>query len=255
MSTHIHNTNAACCTIPPVSSTYEPKGTFKKYGGFDRVYVTGSDNSKNALVAVYDIFGYFPQTQQGADILASALNTTVYMPDFFEPDPPFPSSKFPPSTDEDKAALQAFFGGTASPPKAIEKLTKFGETLKSDGAAKVGVYGFCWGGKVTISAGGAGTPFDAVSIVHPAMLSADDASKLSVPLGIYISNDEPVDEYKKIVDLIAQKPFAAKNDSKHYANMFHGWAAARADLTNEENKKEYEDVYARLVHFFKNAWA
>lgn len=28
---------------------------------------------------------FFPQTQQGADLIASTLKTTVYMPDFFEP--------------------------------------------------------------------------------------------------------------------------------------------------------------------------
>lgn len=88
---------------------------------------------------------FFPQTQQGADMLASSLNTTVYMPDFFEPNKPFPIEKFPPSTDQDKADLQAFFGGAANPGEAIKKLTNFGQTLKKDGAKKVGVYGHCWG--------------------------------------------------------------------------------------------------------------
>ena len=85
-----------------------------------QVYVTGPDTpGKIALVCVYDIFGcalagisaqttqpltppllhrYFPQTQQGADIIASTLKTKVYMPDFFEPDGAFPISKFPPKT-------------------------------------------------------------------------------------------------------------------------------------------------------------
>jgi dienelactone hydrolase len=34
-------------------------------------------------------------------------------------------------------------------------------------------------------------------------------------------------------------------DSRH-----HGWAAARANLKNEENKKQFEDVYKRLADFF-----
>jgi dienelactone hydrolase len=69
----------------------------------------------------------------------------VYMPDFFEPDAPFPAENFPPTTDEGKKALQDFFGGTASPPAAVKKLIAFGQTLKSGGAKKVGAYGFCWG--------------------------------------------------------------------------------------------------------------
>ncbi|KAJ7293185.1 hypothetical protein C8J57DRAFT_1429069 [Mycena rebaudengoi] len=248
-SGHIHNTNAACCTIPPVHSSYTPKGTFKSVGDFTKVYVTGGP-SQTAIVCVYDIFGYFPQTQQGADIIASTLNTTVYMPDFFEPNDPFPVENFPPTTDEGKRALQDFFAGTANPSAAVKKLSAFGQSLKTGGAKKVAAYGFCWGGKVVISAGGDSTPFESVSIVHPAMLSADDAAKLTVPLGVYISNDEPVDEYIKVLQAVAKKPFATKNDNKYYANMFHGWAAARADLKVQNNKEEYEDLYARLAAFF-----
>ena len=38
-ATPIHNTNVACCTIPPVKSDYQPKGTFKSYGGFKKVHI------------------------------------------------------------------------------------------------------------------------------------------------------------------------------------------------------------------------
>ncbi|KAF6766486.1 dienelactone hydrolase [Ephemerocybe angulata] len=252
MST-VHNTNKACCTIPPVQSDYQPKGTFKSIGDFKKVYVTGPEKSDNAIVCVYDIFGYFPQTQQGADIVAASTCTTVYMPDFFEPEGPFDINRYPPKTEEDKKAIQDFFGGTANPSAAISKLTKFGEHLKSNGAQKVAVYGFCWGGKVVISSSGENTPFSAAAIIHPAMLSVEDAKKLTIPLGIYVSADEPEAEYESIVDIISKKPFASVSDHKNYKNMFHGWAAARGDLKNEENRKEYDDVYKRLVTFFQKA--
>ncbi|KXN81106.1 hypothetical protein AN958_06060 [Leucoagaricus sp. SymC.cos] len=251
MSTTIHNTNQACCSIPPVQSDYQPKGTIKPFGDFKRVYVTGPIKSDNAIVCVYDIFGFFPQTQQGADILANALNTAVYMPDFFEPDHPFPIGKFPPKAPEEKQELRDFFGGVASPPKNIKKLSRFGSALKSSGAQKVGVYGFCWGGKVTMASAGAATPFHAAAIVHPVMPSVVDVEELTVPLAIYISKDEPMQEYENILNVLSQKPFKDKNDHKNYSNMFHGWAAARADLKDEENKKAFDDVYGRLVDFFK----
>ncbi|KAJ7225897.1 Alpha/Beta hydrolase protein [Mycena pura] len=245
----VHNTNTACCTVPPVQSEYTPKGSFKSVGDFKKVYVTG-ESSANAIVCVYDIFGYFPQTQQGADMIAASLKTTVYMPDFFEPDAPFPSENFPPTTDEGKQKLQAFFGGTASPSAAVQKLTAFAQHLKSNGKQKVGAYGFCWGGKVSLASAGKSTPLDAVSIVHPAMLSVSDAEQLTVPLAIYPSKDEPVDEYVKILQEVAKKPFASRCDNKLYADMFHGWAAARADLTNQNNKEQFEDLYTRLAQFF-----
>ncbi|KAG6837888.1 hypothetical protein H0H93_013041 [Arthromyces matolae] len=197
---------------------------------------------------------FFPQTQQGADLIASALKATVFMPDFFEPNAAFPAEKYPPKSDKDKTDLQDFFGGVANPAAAIEKLNNFGNVLKSTGAKNIAVYGFCWGGKVTISSGGASTPFDAVALVHPAMLSVADAEKLTVPLGIYISKDEPIKEYEKILDVVSKKAFADKNDHKNYSTMHHGWAAARGNLEDAENKEQYEDVYERLVNFFCKAF-
>jgi len=253
MST-VTNTNVACCTVPAVHSDYTPKGLYKSFGGFQKVYVTGPEKSDNAIVAVYDIFGFFPQTQQGADMIASTLKTTVYMPDFFEPKEPFPTSKHPPKSDQDKADLQAFFGpdGAANAPANIGKLTEFAQTLKSNGVKHVGSYGFCWGAKICILSGGNSTPLDAVAMVHPAMLSSDDATKLTVPLAMYITKDESTEEYNKINDIISKKPFASKSDSKNYTDMFHGFAAARADLKNQENKTEFENVYGKLVTFFNN---
>ena len=37
MSTTVHNTNQACCTIPPVLSDYSPKGSFQSYAGISKV--------------------------------------------------------------------------------------------------------------------------------------------------------------------------------------------------------------------------
>jgi len=250
--TTVHNSNSACCSIPPVKSDYTPKGTYKSYGGIDKVYVTGEKSDK-AYIAVYDIFGFKPQTQQGADILASELKAQVLMPDFFAPAGPWPVDQFPPKTDEEKQKLQEFFGGPASPTDSVAKLKRIAETLKSEGVTKVGAFGYCWGGKVTILAGSGSTPLDAVAAIHPAMLNASDGDKLSVPLGLYPSKDEPTDEYEKLLGVIAKKPFADKNAHKHYKNMFHGWAAARADLDNEENRKEFEDVYCELVKYFQKA--
>lgn len=51
------NSNPACCSIPPVQSNYTPKGIYKPYAGFKRVYFTGPEDSDMAIVAVYDIFG------------------------------------------------------------------------------------------------------------------------------------------------------------------------------------------------------
>ncbi|THH12836.1 hypothetical protein EW146_g7329 [Bondarzewia mesenterica] len=252
----VHNDNAACCTVPAVESDYKPKGTVGPYAGFNSVYMTGHEDSPMALVCVFDIFGIKPQTQLGADILASTLQARVVMPDVFEPHKPWDLSHFPPKTDKEHEDLQRFFGGIAKPQATVPKIERIAEALKKDGAKCLGLYGFCWGGKVAILEGSRkGTLFDAVAITHPAMLKAEDAKHLGIPLGIYPSGDESVDEYKKILNIIEKKPFADKNDHKLYDTMFHGFAAARANLDDPENKKQFEDVYARMANFFKVAFA
>ncbi|KAI5123735.1 hypothetical protein M0805_000328 [Coniferiporia weirii] len=250
------NANPACCSIAPVQSDYTPKGVFKQFAGFNRVYVTGVQSSDTVIVSVYDIFGFYPQTQQGADKLATALNAAVYMPDFFESDAPFPIEQFPPKSDADKDALQAFFAGPAQPEKNLNALLRVGKALREQGTVKrLGAYGVCWGGKLTTLAGSGENPvFDAVAAIHPAMLSASDADNLSVPLGLFITKDEPKEEYDSMVEKLSHKPFADKVVYKNYSNMFHGFAAARADLKNEENKKEFEDVYSKLRGFFAQAF-
>ena len=60
----------ACCTVPPViTEGYKEKGQCITVDGM-KTYATGDSNAKSALLVVYDIFGFFPQTLQGADILA-----------------------------------------------------------------------------------------------------------------------------------------------------------------------------------------
>jgi hypothetical protein len=60
----------ACCTVPPVvGEGYKEKGEFITINGM-KTYATGPKDAKSALLVVYDIFGFFPQTLQGADILA-----------------------------------------------------------------------------------------------------------------------------------------------------------------------------------------
>jgi hypothetical protein len=107
-------------------------------------------NNRDALTNTDYLIRFFPQTQQGADIIACSLNTRVFMPDFFAPDSSFPLSRFPAKTEEDKELLQTFFTTTANPPKTIAKLKTLGEALKAAGAKQIGVYGFCWGRAVAV---------------------------------------------------------------------------------------------------------
>ena len=100
---------------------------------------------------MYDIFGFFPQTLQGADILAysdSEKPYQVFIPDFFEGEPA-DISWYPPDNEEKGKKLGEFFKTKAAPPKTLEQVPKIVQELReSRGVETWGVVGYCWGGKV-----------------------------------------------------------------------------------------------------------
>jgi hypothetical protein len=52
--------------------------------------VTGPKDASKGVLIIFDIFGFFPQTLQGADILSSSdakQKYQVFMPDWFKGEP------------------------------------------------------------------------------------------------------------------------------------------------------------------------
>ncbi|KAG9024717.1 hypothetical protein FRB95_011156 [Tulasnella sp. JGI-2019a] len=240
--------SAACCTIPPViSEGYKEKGEYKEFAGF-KTYFTGPTDTGKTILVFYDIFAFFPQTVQGADILAASTQSLVLMPDFFRGASIDPSV-YPPKNEEDRQVIMNFVKTTANPQEKLGETTVIVKALHKEGRKKLGVLGYCWGGKMATLSGATGA-FEAIGSVHPALVSAADATELKAPIAMFISQNENEEESKRFIDALASKPFAAKNEYKRYETMPHGWAAARADFKNPELLKGYEDVYARLAAFF-----
>lgn len=225
----------------------------EKIGGLD-TYVIGPKDAKKAIVVVYDIFGYWPTTKQGADLLADATKARVVMPDFFR-GKPFPQEYYPPNTDEKKNALQSFFGEAGDFQARKPDLEAVAEELKKDGATKLGLMGFCWGGKLSVQNGGEGTQFVSVAQIHPAMVDAKDAAKLTVPVANFPSKDEPKEDVDAFEAEVQKKDIAKDSVYKLYSESHHGWASARADLKDEGNAKNFQDVYQRLADFFNKTLA
>jgi dienelactone hydrolase len=110
---------------------------------------TGNTSSKRGVVVVYDIFGFYPQTLQGADLLAQHLDAVALVPDFFE-GTQADKNWLPPNTEEKKAAFGKFRATTADPAKNLDKLKAVIREAKTKYASveKWAVLGLCWGGKV-----------------------------------------------------------------------------------------------------------
>ncbi|CAJ2510025.1 Uu.00g059250.m01.CDS01 [Anthostomella pinea] len=79
--------------------------------------VTGPADATKALLCIYDIFGFYRQTLQGADILSEGdteQKYQVFLPDFFEGNPA-KLEWYPPTTDEQKERLGAWFQNALPP--------------------------------------------------------------------------------------------------------------------------------------------
>ncbi|KAG8854004.1 hypothetical protein FRB96_007867 [Tulasnella sp. 330] len=257
-------TNVVSSIPPVITDGYKEKGEYKEYAGL-RTYFTGPTNTGRTILVFYDIFSFFPQTMQGADIIASSTKSLVLMPDFFRGET-LDISVYPPKNDDDRKKVAAFLSTWPNPNDRMADVVTVVEALKKDGRTKLGVMGFCWGGKIAILSGATGS-FEACAAIHPAMasaeaakdmtslvapfiVSADYANDLKVPVALFISKDESEEEAEKFVGALSSKPFASKNVYKRYGSMRHGFAAARANFQDPEALREYEDVFVRLSQFF-----
>lgn len=145
--------------------------------------------------------------------------------------------------------LATFFQTTANMSKALSRIpgildeaNKLAEN--GTGFQAWGIVGYCWGGKVASLTAGKDTPFKAAVQCHPAMVDAKDALNVTIPMAILASKDEPAAEVQ-----------AYKNNLKvdslveTWPTQFHGWMAARADLSDPEGRSEYENGYQTVLAF------
>ncbi|OAX81741.1 hypothetical protein ACJ72_03911 [Emergomyces africanus] len=240
----------ACCSIPPVvSKGYEGKGKYLNIHGM-KTYVTGPENATEAILVIYDIFGFFPQTVQGADILATSdpnRKYRVFMPDLFDGSPA-DIAWYPPTTEEHKKNLGHFFQTKAAPPTTLSRIPGVVEEankLAEGGKFKAwAILGYCWGGKIATLASMQDTLFKAAVQCHPAMLDAKDAPNVTIPMIVLASMDEDVNEVKAF-----ENGLKVPHHVETWTTQIHGWMAARGDLENPEVRKEYENGYKTVLGF------
>ncbi|KAK5045573.1 hypothetical protein LTR84_009191 [Exophiala bonariae] len=244
-----HTQSAACCNTPAViSKGYKEKGD---YITVDATYAdtTGPSSASQGILVIYDIFGFFPQTRQGADILAHSDKEhqyQIFMPDFFD-GKPADISWYPPDTEEKGKKLGEFFQTAAAPPKTIERVKKVMNELqsKNPNVKSWGVLGYCWGGKIVNLVSQAGTPFKAAASCHPAMVDPKDAPNITIPILSIPSKDEDksaMDQYEAALKV--------PNKVEWYHDQIHGFMAARSDLEDDKVKAAYEKAYQTVLGWF-----
>ena len=210
---------------------------------------TGPPTANKAILVVYDIFGFWPQTIQGADILATGdkeQSYQVFMPDFFEGQPA-DISWYPPDTKEKGEKLGAFFGAQAAPPKTVARIPKVIDELqtKFPDIQAWGIVGYCWGGKIVNLVSQQGSRFKAAASCHPAMVDANDAPGVTIPFLMLPSQGEE----KKDVEAWQQN-IKAKHQVTWFPEQVHGFMAARGNLEDPSVVSAYETAYKAVLSWF-----
>jgi dienelactone hydrolase len=190
--------------LAPVTADYTPKGKYEKIAGIntckmkppslsqvvrgnemkgeDRNFLTnlcntdivGPEDATKGIVDIYDIFGIWPQTVQGADRLAAHTGFLVLIPDLFD-GTGLDINAIPMDTPEKAQKVQDFVSTTGNPQANVEKLLVFRKALADRFPAVEGhwgLFGLCWGGKLAVLACGEGNEgvgrrFSASGTAHP----------------------------------------------------------------------------------------
>ncbi|KAL9097389.1 MAG: hypothetical protein Q9165_000284 [Trypethelium subeluteriae] len=212
--------------------------------------ISGPRASTHALLILYDIFGYYPQTLRGADILASSAYLTI-MPDFFDGHPA-EYSWYPPSSPEKEENLNTFLAGPAETQKTLSRLWSLKASLELlfPSISSWALLGYCWGGYVAFyAASRSEKPFATCVHLHPGFPSPEVAAKIAVPVLVLNSRDEIGEEERPpFEEALGQdvgdgKEIKDRSRILTFEAMEHGWMSARANLEDESVRQGYERGY------------
>ncbi|CRG84228.1 putative AIM2 family protein C30D10,14 [Talaromyces islandicus] len=242
----------ACCETPVPGSVadYKEKGEWIEIDG-RKTYISGSKTATRAVIYVFDIFGFSPQTLRGADILAHDLSASspalVIVPDWFDGSVA-EKAWVPPVTPEQQEKLGGFIQNKASPglvvPRVLELSNAINKTFAS--VERLGIFGFCWGGKLASLACQDDKDSFVVAVqTSPARIDPEEAKKVSVPMALLLSGDEDTELAAKYAGNLTKDTLM-----ESFEGQIHGWMSARGDLEDPKVKAEYERGYQVAGAFF-----
>ncbi|KAJ4722351.1 endo-1,31,4-beta-D-glucanase-like [Melia azedarach] len=228
-----------CCANPPTLNPSSGAGHVEKLGGLN-TYVTGSSDSKLAVLLVSDVYGYeAPNLRKLADKIAAA-GFYVAVPDFFYGDPFAPDSG---------KSIQDWIKNHGV-DKGFDDAKPVIQALKSKGISAIGAAGFCWGAKVVVQLAKRDL-IQAAVLLHPSFVTIDDIKGVEVPvavLGAEIDQLSPPSLLKQFEEVIS-----AKSEVDGYVKIFpkvvHGWTV-RYSVEDEAAVKRAEEAHENLLEWF-----
>ncbi|PON32857.1 Dienelactone hydrolase [Parasponia andersonii] len=231
---------AQCCSNPPTLDPNSGAGSVEQLGGLS-TYISGSPNSKFAVLLVSDVFGYeAPNIRLVADKVAAA-GFFVAVPDFLYGDP-FLLNDNRPILDWLKDH------GT---DKGLEDAKLVVEALKSKGFSAIGAAGYCWGGKVVTELSKS-TSIDAAVLLHPSLVTLDDIRGVNVPIEILAAEiDEitPPALVKQFQEILAARVHEVDSYVEIVPKVAHGWTV-RYNADDEAAAKSANEARNKMLDWF-----
>ncbi|KAH9765350.1 DLH domain-containing protein [Citrus sinensis] len=228
-----------CCANPPTLNPNSGAGHVEKLGGLN-AYVTGSPDSKLAVLLISDVYGYeAPNLRKLADKVAAA-GFYVAVPDFFHGDPYVADGGKP---------LQEWIKDHGV-DKGFEEAKPVIQALKSKGITAIGAAGFCWGAKVVVQLGKREF-IQAAVLLHPSFVTVDDIKGVEVPLSILgaeidrLSPPALVKEFEEALNAISE----VDSFVKIFPKVAHGWTV-RYNVEDESAVKAAEEAHQNLLEWF-----
>lgn len=189
--------------------------------------ITGPKTADRAILYIYDVFSFQPQSLQGADILAysSSKPCLVVMVDWFKGGAvqhEWITSK----KEEDRKLMYQFLETTASPVNVLPSVFEFLAESKEifPNVKRWGSVGFCWGGKLVslVSAKGDASPLVAAAQSSPARMDPEEAKKVIIPMAILASAKKDASVVKQYGENLRGEKYV-----EIFGSQVHGWMSAR----------------------------
>lgn len=281
----IHKRNILTPSLQGTIHEGQPKGAIEPLHGLD-TYIIGNRTNPRGIIVIYsDVFGLnLPNNKLIADAYAASGEYLVYLPDFFKGDPM--SIKIAdvllPVDATKQSTFAKYSGILASMPSLLMWMARhkavnedkicvdFLTALRraTPASRKIGMVGFCWGGKYTLRAArecniidvnGEKKPLvDAVVALHPSnLVIPEDVDKPVVPMSIgwgvedqgvsFAQKGQVEDVHEK-----ARKAGAKLPETEHqvYRPGRHGFAV-RGNPDDPQERKALEDSEKQVLDWMK----
>jgi len=240
----------SCCAKagPSVVSNYAPKGTkiLDKVKACDDLLIYEApfdpvNKPTKLIICAYDIFGFHSNTKEVCDVLAESTGFRVILPDFYRGD-----------YWEETRSIQLMFSwvtyhGSWKTAKS-DILNIIEHYKKEEGITSVGMFGFCWGGKMSTLAGIEIDDIRGIGLVHPSGVEIEEADRVNCPVILLPSRDEI--NLLPFRNKVLEKHGAGKAKHLRFDNMNHGFCAARGDFSKPDVRNAVDEVIRLLAEFF-----